>query len=309
MPSASPILDGELLRAFSAFARHLNFTRASREVGLSQPAFFERVRRLSDALGVPLYERDGATLRLTEQGRRVAAFSREELERGEVFLAELRGQPGEREVTLAAGEGSYLFWLGPAIDRFLAGGGRVRPLTLGAAATCEAVLSGEAQLGVAVVDLVPRGLEASEVLPTRLFAVMTEQHRLARRRSIKLAELAEETLILPPEGRSHRDFVGRSVARGGARLRPPIEADGWPLMLQFAALGLGVAVVNGVCRLPPRVIARPIPELGLVSYQLLQRQGAALSPEAARLAELIRSLRPPRGKPCAPGLPPRVRAR
>jgi DNA-binding transcriptional LysR family regulator len=294
MPSASPILDGELLRAFAAFASHLNFTRAAREVGLSQPAFFERVRRLSDALEVPLYEREGSTLRLTEQGRRVAAFSREELARGEVFLDELRGQQGQSEVTLAAGEGSYLFWLGPAIARFVAGGGRLRPLTLGAAATCEAVLSGEAQLGVAVVDLVPRGLESCEVLPTQLFAVMTARHRLARRRTIKLSELAEETLILPPEGRPHRDFVGRSVARGGARLRPPIEADGWPLMLQFAALGLGVAVVNGVCKLPPRVVARPIPELGLVSYRLLQRRGASLAPEAARLAGLIRALSPPR---------------
>ncbi|WP_437873430.1 helix-turn-helix domain-containing protein [Sorangium sp. So ce363] len=42
MPSAGPILDGDLLRAFVAFADPLNFTHAARRVGLSQPALFER---------------------------------------------------------------------------------------------------------------------------------------------------------------------------------------------------------------------------------------------------------------------------
>lgn len=296
MSSAPPILDGELLRAFAAFAARLNFTQGARDVGLSQPAFFERIRKLSGLLEAPLYERDGAALRLTEQGVRVAAFAREELARGETFVRGLRGELRPETTVLAAGEGSFLFLLGPALTRFAASGAALRPLTLGAPATCEAVLSGEAHLGVAVLDLVPRGLEASDVLSTGLFAVMRGDHRLARKRSVRLAELASEQLILPPEGRSHRDFVGRAVARSGAPLRPPIEADGWPLMLQFAALGLGVAVVNGVCALPPGVAARPLPELGVVGYRLLRRRGAALSADTERLAGFILELRAPPAK-------------
>src|SRR5262245_64804507 len=118
MQSAAPILDGELLRAFVAFADTLNFTHAARRVGLSQPALFERVRRLGDEVGAPLYERAGRQILLTDRGRRVAAHAREALTRADLFLRELRGEPARDLVTLASGEGAFLYLLGPALSRF-----------------------------------------------------------------------------------------------------------------------------------------------------------------------------------------------
>lgn len=64
MDSLSKIqmIDGAQLQAFLAFAQERNFTRASKRVALSQPAFFERIRRLSEQLGSPLYQRVGREL-------------------------------------------------------------------------------------------------------------------------------------------------------------------------------------------------------------------------------------------------------
>lgn len=288
MESAEPIVDGPQLRAFAAFAGCCNFTAAARQVGLSQPALFERVKRLGEALGVPLYERAGGELRLTAQGARVAAYAREAQARGEAFAAELRGEAARETVTLAAGEGSFLYLLGPALAGF--SGASLRLLTLGAPAATEAVLSGEAHLAVAVLDLVPRGIEARDIARTRLCAAVRASHPLARRRSVRLADLAQAPLILPPPGRSHREFIGRAIARLGVEVSPPIEADGWPLMIKFASLGLGVAVVNELCELPRGVVARPIPELGTVTYRLLRRRSARLTPAAERLAAAIVAL-------------------
>lgn len=283
--------DGALLRAFAAFAERRNFTAAARAIGLSQPALFERVRRLSDGLGVPLYERAGSELRLTRQGVAVAAYAREALARGEAFAAELRGEVSRETVVLAAGEGSFLYLLGPALGAFLGtGAASLRLLTLGAPAASEAVLSGEAHLAVAVIDLIPRGVESRDVVQTTLCAALAASHPLARRRAVRLSDLAREPLILPPPGRSHREFVGRAIARLGVEVAPPIEADGWPLMLKFASLGLGVAVVNGLCELPRGVVTRPIPELGSVTYRLLRRRGAAASEAVDALAAEILAL-------------------
>jgi DNA-binding transcriptional LysR family regulator len=290
MQSAAPILDGDLLRAFVAFADTLNFTQAARRVGLSQPALFERVRRLADDLGAPLYEREGKTLRLTDRGLRVAAHARDTLARADAFVRELRDEPLRESVTLAAGEGAFLYLLGPALARFAADGTSLRLLTLGAPSACEAVRAGDAHLAVGVLDLVPSGLVAREIVRTPLCVAMSRRHRLARRRTLRLADLANERLVLPPEGRSHRDFVGRAIARLGHEVAPPIEADGWPLMLQFAALGLGVAVVNGICAPPRGVVLRPVPELGTVCYRLVVRRGAELPPAAERLATRILEL-------------------
>ncbi|APR87526.1 LysR family transcriptional regulator YbhD [Minicystis rosea] len=290
MQSAAPILDGDLLRAFAAFADTLNFTHAARRVGLSQPALFERVRRLGDLLGAPLYERAGRQIRLTDRGLRVAAHARETLARAEAFVRDLRGEPQRETVTLAAGEGAFLYLLGPALSRFAAEGTSLRLLTLGAPSACEAVRAGDADLAVGVLDLVPRELQARDVLRTPLCVAMAKSHPLARRRTLRLKDLASERLVLPPAGRSHRDFIGRAIARLGHEVDPPIEADGWPLMLQFAALGLGVAVVNGICAPPRGVILRPVPELGTVCYRLVTRRNVELPAAAERLTARIMEL-------------------
>ncbi|OJT24258.1 hypothetical protein BO221_13850 [Archangium sp. Cb G35] len=285
--SPQPILDGELLRAFAAFAEVRNFSRAAKQVGLSQPALFERVKRLADHVGSPLYEKEGRTLKLTPTGVRIAAFARDMLTRAGRLTGELQGQTAE-SVTIAAGEGAYLYLLGPALSRFVASErALLRVLTRGGPSACEALQSGEAHLAVGVFDIVPRGLVAKDLLRAPLCAAFAPHHPLARKRTVKLTELAGERLILAPEGQRQRDIVGRAVASLGVPVAPPVEADGWPIMLAFAAAGLGVAVVNGICRPTWGAVLRPIPELGEVTYRLLLRRDAPRSEALERLVSLV----------------------
>lgn len=293
-----PILDGELLQAFAAFAETRNFTKAAARVGLSQPALFERVRRLSDEVGAVLYERNGRDIHLTKTGARVAAFAREQLEHSRAFLDDLRGEARRESVVLAAGEGTYLYLLGPLLERFARdeGAEALHLLTRGAPSAAAAVLEGAAHLAVGVLDLVPDGLITRDLLRTPLCVAMAQSHPLASRRTVRLSDLARERLILTPSGQSHRDFVGRAVSGSGHEVRAPLEADGWPLMLHFAALGLGVAIVNGICALPPGVVSRPVPELGGVTYRVMWRRDGTLPPTADRLRERILALARPEGR-------------
>jgi len=292
MSSVVPILDGELLRAFAAFADALNFTRAAQVVGLSQPAMFERIARLGEEVGAALYERQGRQLRLTDVGVRVAAFAREELARTQTFLASLRGEATRERVTLAAGEGAYLYLLGPALRGFLRDepDATLCPLTRGGPDAAVAVREGVAHLAVGVVDLVPEELAARDLVRTPLCAAMSATHRLARRRNLRLADLAGERLVVTPQGQSHRDFVGRALSGLPGSAAPPIEADGWPLMLHLAGLGLGVAIVNGICGLPRGTVARPVRELGHVTYRVMWRRDASLPPAASRLRDRLLAL-------------------
>ncbi len=287
MSSDFPILDGDLLEAFVAFSDTLNFTHAAGRVGLSQPALFERIKKLAERVERPLYERHGRQLQLTEAGVAVAAFGRDMLEQSSSFVRSLGGAAIET-VTLVAGEGSYLYVLGDALRRFHGGQhGELRLLQRGGPSAVEAVRSGEAHLGVGVFDLVPRGLRARDILQTPLCAALPTGHALARRKTIALRDLAAQRLILAPEGRRQRELVGRAIAEHGSAVAEPIEADGWALMLSFVAARLGVAVVNGVCRAPKGVVLRPIPQLGTVTYRLLQRPRRRSSSAVERLAALI----------------------
>jgi DNA-binding transcriptional LysR family regulator len=66
----------DLLRAFVAVIDLKGYTRAGEQLGRSQPAVSLQMKRLQDALGVQLFERDGTGTQLTEAGEVVASYAR-----------------------------------------------------------------------------------------------------------------------------------------------------------------------------------------------------------------------------------------
>ena len=82
------------LHIFAAVARHLSYTRAAEELHLTQPAVFTQVKQLEDSVGLPLLERIGKQLHLTDAGMEVLTTGREmreALERLEMRLADMQG--------------------------------------------------------------------------------------------------------------------------------------------------------------------------------------------------------------------------
>lgn len=65
------------LRAFEAAARHLSFTRAGEELGMTQAAVSYQVRLLEEKLGAALFLRRPRKVALTEAGARLAARATE----------------------------------------------------------------------------------------------------------------------------------------------------------------------------------------------------------------------------------------
>mgnify|MGYP001582300038 FL=1 len=112
------MIDFDALRSFTIFADRLNFTRAAEELHISQPALHVKIRKFGEGLHVPLYRRLGRRLELTEPGKLVAAFGREMLDRSEAFLRQLTAGGRDDRVVLAAGEGAFLYLLGPALRHF-----------------------------------------------------------------------------------------------------------------------------------------------------------------------------------------------
>ncbi len=86
MASDLGALDIDDLRCFLAAARQRTFRGAAREVALSPAAFSERVARLEDRLGVPLFARTTRSVALTTAGERLLPHARR-------LLAELAELP------------------------------------------------------------------------------------------------------------------------------------------------------------------------------------------------------------------------
>lgn len=68
------------LRTLEAAARHLNFTRAADELGLTPAAVSHQIKEIEDQLGIVLFTRTSRTMRLTEAGAVLFEASTEALD-------------------------------------------------------------------------------------------------------------------------------------------------------------------------------------------------------------------------------------
>ncbi|MFI7540330.1 LysR family transcriptional regulator [Actinoplanes sp. NPDC049599] len=279
----------DALASFAVFAEHLNFTRAAADLHISQPALHVKIRKLAQALGRPLYHRTGRRLVLTADGEAVARFARAHDERLAHFLAEFAGAAPRRPVVLAAGQGAYLYLLGDTIRAVLAEAPtRLRLINCDHRQMLAAVRTGQAHLGVSVLEVLPDDLTAVELATYPQTLLVSEGHRLARRRTVTLPDLAGASLVVPPRHRPHRVLLERALAAAGAEWTVAVEAEGWPLISHFVALGVGLAIVNGCVPAPPGLVARPVADLPPVTYHVVHQPAALTDPRVAGLLDRIR---------------------
>lgn len=261
------------LFAFVVFAEHLNFTRAAKQLHISQPALHVQIKKLTDSIGRPLYRRHGKTLLLTPEGSHLAAFGREVEERGRSVLEELRGQSLSGPVVLASGQGAFLYLLGSAIQRFPKNKWPLRLLSMSGPEAIEAVRAAKAHLCVVAIDNLPADLAAMPLRSVGQHVVLPSSHRLARRRSLRPGDLNGEKLVVAPAGSPHRMMLQQVLRASGCEWTVAVEATGWELMLHFAKHGVGIAVVNDFCPAPKGMVSIPLQGAPDVVYYLIERAG------------------------------------
>jgi len=267
--NARDLLEADALRSFAVFAEHRNFTAAAASLRISQPSLHVKIRKLSAALGVALYERHGRTLTLTAAGERLAAFASDGRRRLDDFLGEFH--EGQAALTVAAGPGSFRWVIGEAIRRISHSGRPVRIVTADRDAALAALGSGSADVAVIAHDPPPPPMEAARIAAYPQVLAVDRRHPLADRDQIGLADLDGLAVIVPPPERAHRRALERALAAAGASWTVAAEADGWDLLVHFASLGLGATVVNGCVGLPEGLAAVPIADLPSIAYWAVWR--------------------------------------
>lgn len=276
-------LIAEDLQAFAVFARCRNFTRAAEELHVSQPALHVRIRKLEARLGTQLYEKHGRQLFLTGAGERLAAFANDTRDRTADFLRTLDAAP-PRPLVLVAGSGAYLYLLGDRLRRYLARGNELRLRTGDAAETLAAVRGGDADAGVTALGVPPDDLDCTLIAKFPQTLIVRNDHRLAGRRTVRLRDLQDEALVVPPKDRPHRQQLERSMLDQGIRWSVGVEAEGWELLVQFVRLGIGPAVVNGSVKTTSAVRKIPVKDLPPIRYYVITRPARDARVDALRRA-------------------------
>jgi LysR family glycine cleavage system transcriptional activator len=275
------------LVAFEASARHLSFTRAAEELGVSREAVSRQVRHLEDRLGAALFRRRHRALDLTPAGRELAAQARESLEAVARAAEALQRRRRPARLTVTATIALATFWLTPRLPRFRAAhpGAEIRVVVSDAAPD----LAAEGiDVGLKYGDGRWPGLSARRLFACRSFPVCAPGYLEAAPPLRTAADLAGHTL-LNLDGAPHAPEDWRWWLEGAAA--PPgrpldiLGFDSYANVIQAACDAQGVAlgfagIIDGL--LARGDLVRPLPDSrdpGRAVY-LVAPAGAALSPLA-----------------------------
>ncbi|MFK4730318.1 LysR family transcriptional regulator [Agromyces mediolanus] len=220
---------------------------AADELGIPQPSASRGLKALSEALGIPIVQPDGRTIRLTPAGQELARAAQEAVAALRLGIAAARTQDDlsrtELSVAFQTQLGERL--LPRAIGRYRSQRPHVTfSLIHGSRDACiEAAVAGEVMIAL-VAD--PPELDTVEVLPLYvepLVAVVPAGHPLASTASVTAARLLQEPSIRLNRGYGLHDSVLRLLGGAGPVPEAAFHVDDYRVARGLAAAGLGVAIL------------------------------------------------------------------
>ncbi|MBU2663784.1 LysR family transcriptional regulator [Actinoplanes bogorensis] len=183
------------LEAFVAVAAEAHFGRAATRIHVTQPVISQEIKRLERTLGATLFDRSTRSVALTTAGRELLPYA-------ERTLAAVRELTVHAEKLSSTPHGEVRIAASPSVlDRFLADLVRraerelpditLTDVPVPTGEVEQALVAGHADLGLGRFLTAPDGYVVATIGREPVFALLSDTHRLARRATLNLAELAD----------------------------------------------------------------------------------------------------------------------
>lgn len=283
------------LKIFDAVARHLSFTRASKELHLTQPAVSMQIKQLEEAVGLPMFEQVGKRVFLTEAGEEMLRYSSSVLatlaEAGQVF-DEMRGlDRGRLRIAVASTANYFVPQLlasfcqrYPSVQVSLDVTNRKRLL--------EALADNETDLVIMGKPPASMELVSESFMDNPLVAIAPPGHPLAGEKNIPLKRLQEETFLVREKGSGTRSATERFFVEHGVSLSSTMEMSSSEAIKQGVEAGLGFGLLSlhtlEMELALKRLVILDVRELPILrKWYIMHRSGKRLSAVAKSFKEFV----------------------
>lgn len=289
-------MDLASLQVFQTVARERSFSRAADKLFRTQPAISISMRKLEEWVGQPLFVRGSGARLLTDAGTLLLDYADRMLnlrEEARKSMRELRGL--ERgQVSIGVNESSIHALL-PALARYrkLHPGIHIRVQRVFSRDVPREVLSHHLDIGV--ISYIPEDgqLTAVEFYRDSLTLVVWPGHRLAKRQTVEISHLGNETFIAHIVESPLRQRVVQMFARHRVPLHMDIEMPTIESIKLFVGMKMGVAIVPRMC-VGPEIDRGLLRELHIRQMRmqrrlyLVYRRDRPLTASAQALMEILR---------------------
>jgi LysR family glycine cleavage system transcriptional activator len=182
------------LVVFEAASRLLNFTRAAKELGVTQAAVSRQIQILEDNLGTPLFQRRPQGLKLSADGHRLQRAVTMGLEHIAGVATELRRVRSHADLTVSTSVTFASYWLMSRIAKFRAAHPDIE-LRLVASSPVRDLVAGGIDLAVRYGSGRWPDVEATYLMDNEVFPVCAPSYFAGRKIPERPRDLLGETLL------------------------------------------------------------------------------------------------------------------
>ena len=267
----------DLLRieTFLHAADNLNFSETARILHLAQPTVSHHIKTLEKELGVELFERQGAALKLTEAGRLLIPWAkkvlRDSIEMKEMMDSLKEGIAGNLFIACSTTAGKYV--LPQLAARFSLRHPKIHTTLLRCtpSSVVPNLLEGEANLGVISSEIRDKEMELQPFFKDSIVVIVPHNHPFVSRTNILPEDLIGEPIIMREETSGTRQIVLSELAKHDISLDDLdifMQIGNAEAIIRTVASGYGISFVSklaAVYALERRnVISIPVDGLDLV---------------------------------------------
>jgi DNA-binding transcriptional LysR family regulator len=239
-------MDFDQLETFLEVARNMSFSRAAEKRFRTQPAISAQIRALEEEVGAKLIDRSGGKVALTAPGKAFLEYVDHTLEarRGIInTMAEMEHVP-RGEIVVAANEGTCLHILPEVFAEFKKLYPKVSVAVKRSEHTSilESIIDNSVDFGVVSLPVHDKRLTTVLIHRDELVIIASPKHSMAKLKSLLVADLARQPLLVPKMGRT-RDTIERLFDDQKVRPTISMELDSSELMKRFVAADVGVGFI------------------------------------------------------------------
>jgi LysR family transcriptional regulator, low CO2-responsive transcriptional regulator len=282
------------LRTFEAAARHLHFGRAAAELHLSQPAVSIQLKELETDIGLPLFEQMGRRMHLTDTGRGLAMHVRAILTRlreADDAIEGLKGAAGELHIASTT-TAEYFVPRLLAAFRLERAGLKIRLTVKNRELVVRDLIENANDL--VVMGAAPANLDTVAIpfAKNPLAIIAAPDHALARKRRIRLSQLAEDTFLVREPGSGTRTAMERCFFTQKFRPKETVEIGSNETIKQAVMAGMGVSFLSlhttGLELASRRLTVLRVAGMPVMrNWCVIHRQRKRLSPAASAFKDYL----------------------
>lgn len=235
------------LEYFIVVCKELHFTRAAEKLNIAQPTLSQQIKSLEDKLGIPLFDRIGKKIVMTEAGKILLEHSKRvfyEIEQAKAALRDLNGlQRGKLTVGSLLTCVNYL--LPPAILKFK----RLYPnielsiLGLRTEDIERGLLDNDLDLGITFLPITNKDIESIPLFTEELSLAVPLGHPLSHVEEVEMSTLKDVPTIMLPKNYFLRQLVDTYYQEMGITLKPTLEMSTLESLIQMVSEGIGVTIL------------------------------------------------------------------